>query len=113
MREAAAALDAPPVPLKLGQTALWDRRFAVRLTRAPRGAGGVEVRALGPEGLRAVRRLGLAEPEGPKLVLPALPALWAGRVLVAAPHFGTVSPDYGFSADLAVHMPLSGRPFAS
>lgn len=97
-RELAAALHAPPLILRPGESGVWDGRFAVSLVKAPRGAGALEVRALGAEGLARLKASGAALPEAPKALLPALPALWKGTVLVAAPHFGTVAPAYQLDA---------------
>jgi tRNA(Ile)-lysidine synthase len=104
MREASAALKAAPLSIVLGESGIWDGRFNVCLTRSPRRVRDLQVRALGADGLRQLRQLGLSEPEGPKAMLPSLPALWQGERLVAAPHFGTepigVDPDYGLSVEI-------------
>jgi hypothetical protein len=95
--------------LKRGEQGVWDGRFRVTLAHAPkRNIAKMEVRALGPQGVSALRALGLEEPAGaPKAAFPALPGLWNGTVLVAAPHFGTVSPSYRLEA-----VPLASGLFA-
>ncbi|HEY4344090.1 MAG TPA: tRNA lysidine(34) synthetase TilS [Parvibaculum sp.] len=94
LREAAASLGAAPLRLKTGESGIWDGRFVVSLSAAPKRAGGIEIRSLGSEGLAALKAQGLDAPAGVKSALPALPALWKGTALLAAPHFGTVDPAY-------------------
>lgn len=91
MREPGPALDAPPLVLGAGEAGVWDRRFSVRLVRAPRRFGAVEVRALGTEGLAKLKAEGLAMPpayRGPKAALAALPGLWQGPRLIGTPFMG-------------------------
>jgi tRNA(Ile)-lysidine synthase len=109
LRETSAALAAAPLALKPGGSGVWDGRFRMTLAHAPkRNIAGTEVRALGPQGVAALRALGLEGPAGaPKAAFPALPGLWKGAVLVAAPHFGTVSPSYRLEA-----IPLASGLFA-
>ncbi|MFQ6018168.1 MAG: hypothetical protein ACE5KF_08220, partial [Kiloniellaceae bacterium] len=82
---------APELPVRAGQSVLWDGRFEIELGRragAVRGrltlgplaaAGGAELRAAGSEPLKW--RI-------PAPARPALPALRDGRGLVAVPHLG-------------------------
>ncbi len=108
IREAAAAMKAEPVSVKRAQPVLWDGRFIVTLKRRPKGAGSLVVRALGMEGLRALASLAPEAPLAPKAALPALPALWEGDKLVAAPHFGTIDPDYVLKAEIRRHGLFAG-----
>ena len=97
-RETSAALKAASVTLTSGASALWDGRFSVSLKARPKSKTIYEVRALGPDGLKAVRALKLPEPQIPKSALPTLPALWEGKRLVAAPHVAFQDGDAGFMA---------------
>ncbi|HCX67579.1 MAG TPA: hypothetical protein DHK64_08580, partial [Rhodobiaceae bacterium] len=90
-REVAAALKSPSLSLKQGGQGLWDERFHVSLVKAPRGQP-VEVRALGAEGLAALRAAKTALPAVPSAVLQALPGLWQSDELLAAPQLGTLRP---------------------
>lgn len=98
-RETAAAKKAPTLALKAGEEALWDGRFHIRLGKAPRGSL-LEVRALGEEGLAALRASDVALPAVPSAILQALPGLWRDGTLVAAPHLGT----FGRGVDAAVSL---------
>lgn len=98
-REVAAALKSPSLSLKQGGQGLWDERFHVSLVKAPRGQC-VEVRALGTEGLAALRAAKMALPAVPSAVLQALPGLWQGDKLLAAPQLGTLRP--GVEAHVAL-----------
>jgi tRNA(Ile)-lysidine synthase len=98
VRETAASLAARPVALKIGESGFWDGRFTVSLSSAPKRAGRVEVRALGAGGLAALKTRGFDAPAAPKSALPALPGLWKGAALLAAPHFGTVDPAWRLEA---------------
>ena len=82
LREAARA--APPLSLKPGMSALWDRRFA--LTLSATSPGPITV---GPLGTTGVAELGHALGEDnplPRLVFPVLPAVWDNEGLAAVPH---------------------------
>lgn len=98
VRERRAALDAAPLTLKPGERGVWDGRFAVLLVSAPKQAKPLEVRALGPEGVAVLMAARQALPDAPKAALPALPGLWAGGKLLAAPHFGWLTQGYAFEA---------------
>lgn len=111
LRETSASLAAAPLALKRGGSGVWDGRFRVTLAHAPKRsiAKIMEVRALGPQGVSALRALGLEGPaDAPRAAFPALPGLWNGAKLLAAPHFGTVSPSYRLEA-----APLAGGLFAA
>jgi tRNA(Ile)-lysidine synthase len=83
LREVARA--APPLSLAPGMSALWDRRFAATL--APTAPGPVTIGALGATGAAALGR-GVIDSSNylPRLVYPALPALWDEAGLLAVPH---------------------------
>jgi len=76
---------AAPLALSLepGTSALWDGRFKVSASRRLRAP--VEVRALGAEGWRDVRRSG-PYPGMPGRVGPSCISFWRGGELLAAPH---------------------------
>lgn len=97
-REASAAFAAAPVTLTSGASALWDGRYSVALGARPKSKTQFTVRALGTDGLRTIRAMKLAEPQIPKSALPALPSLWAGGRLVAAPHVAFQDAPAVFSA---------------
>lgn len=91
MRELAAALKAEPLSLRAREEGLWDGRYHVALLKAPRGER-LAVHALGQAGLAALAAHDIAIPEVPKTALFALPGLWRGGALAAAPHLGTLDP---------------------
>ena len=103
LRETARA--APALLLAPGMAGIWDKRFAVRLPAA--AAGPVTIGALGAAGVAALgRRLGERNPL-PRLVYPALPAVWDDAGLVAVPHLSWRRPT-------AEHLPeLAFRPTVS
>ncbi|MEZ5826935.1 MAG: tRNA lysidine(34) synthetase TilS [Hyphomicrobiales bacterium] len=74
----------PEVTLKPGERTLWDNRFRIALGK---GSGPITVRALGDEGLRALKERE-ALPEVPRLAARALPACWRGSRLLGLPVFG-------------------------
>lgn len=90
-RELAAAQKATPLILKTGGEGLWDGRFKVRLVRARRGSR-LDVRALGADGLGALKAAGIVLPAAPRSAFLALPGLWHGDRLVSSPHLGTLEP---------------------
>lgn len=100
-REVAAARKAPPLVLKAGGEGLWDGRFHVRLGKAPRGAS-FEVRALGEEGLSALRAAKIALPSVPSAILQSLPGFWRDGALAVAPHLGTLARSVEAAASLRV-----------
>lgn len=88
--------DLPTLDLKAGESALWDRRFHVRLGAAGLGtvhppATPVAVRALGAEVYARLRRR-YAALSCPAAAAASLPSFWANGELLAVPHFGTVAP---------------------
>ncbi|ABS63739.1 tRNA(Ile)-lysidine synthetase [Parvibaculum lavamentivorans DS-1] len=90
-RELEAAKKSPAIILKAGEEGLWDRRFDIRLKKAPRGAV-YEVRALGSNGLAALKAAGIPLPKGQRSILLPLPGLWREGRLAIAPHLGTLDP---------------------
>lgn len=72
--------------LACAPSALWDGHWRLTAAAALPLADGLELRALGPEGLLQCpewRETGLPRP-----VLEASPAVWSGEVLIAAPAAG-------------------------
>ena len=100
LRELSAAQAAPDLAFKPSQSGVWDGRFTVTLLKAPGRRGSLLVRALGSEAVRALVAAGASPPEGPKASFPALPGLWDGARLVAAPHFGMAERGYVFEAGI-------------
>lgn len=100
LRELSAALDASDLELKASQSGVWDGRFTVTLLKAPGRRGSLLIRALGSDAVRGLVAAGASFPEGPKASFPALPGLWDGARLVAAPHFGMVKRGYALEAGL-------------
>ena len=86
LRETAAA--SAPVRVEPGACLLWDRRFAAQLS--PTAASGFTLGPLGHRGAAAVPRRAMDHHSGalPRLLLPALPALWDEEGLAAVPHLG-------------------------
>lgn len=93
-RELAAARTAAPLALSPGGEGVWDGRFRVFLAAAPARRGGYRVDLLGAEGLKTLRAEGVALPDAPSQVLAAMPALFAGKRLIAAP-FGEAAAGIG------------------
>jgi len=103
------------LPLAPGGTALWDGRFAVKLSRsgsAPprRRVASLEVRALGAAGWRALRdteaeAAGRALPNAARLTLPAL---WDLEGVCSVPHLKFLRP--GLPAVPAVALDAVFRP---
>jgi len=100
LRELSAAQATSDLVLKTSQTGVWDGRFTVTLLKAPGRRGSLSVRALGSEAVRDLVASGATPPEGPKASFSALPGLWDGAKLVAAPHFGMVKRGYAFEAGI-------------
>ena len=75
----------PVLTLRPGERALWDNRFRIEL-----GAGSsapITVRALGEEGLQALKdRAGLPV-SMPRIAARTLPACWRGKTLICLPDF--------------------------
>lgn len=74
----------PVLALAAGAFALWDGRFMVDVGAGLEGS--VEVRALGPEGVAELRRLG--RDIRPARPFRLVPSFWRGGRLVAAPPAG-------------------------
>jgi tRNA(Ile)-lysidine synthase len=88
LRELAAACA--PVRIEPGTRLVWDRRIAADLPgTAPRGC---MLGYLGQSGANANER---SDGDLPRLVHPALPALWDGEGLAAVPHLGYRRPGVG------------------
>ena len=83
LREAARV--APPLTLVPGAEGLWDKRFAARVPASARASWTIG--ALGEAGAEMLGRDAVG-PDNPlpRLVYPALPAIWDGEGLAAVPH---------------------------
>lgn len=103
-REVAAALQAAPLSLRKGEEGVWDGRFRLRLAKAPRGLS-LDVRALGQEGLHALKEANIVLPKMPAAVLQPLPGLWQGSELMAAPHLGALRPGVEVTVSLCRRLP--------
>lgn len=93
--EAALAREAGTTPLKPGDSVLWDRRFLIALADAP---AMLEVRHLGPDGVKAVGKKAALPPVEPHLIAATTPGLWRGTKLLAAPLLGFHAADVAVSA---------------
>lgn len=98
IREASAAMKAPPLLLHPGESGVWDGRFLVALERAPGKRAVYAVRMLGAEAARQLVKLGHLPPEGPKLGWASCPALWQDGHLLAAPNFAMSAKAVAFKA---------------
>ena len=111
LRETARA--EPPLTLAPGMSALWDRRFAARLS--PAAPAPLNLGFLGSDGVAALGHDAIAADNPlPRLIFPALPA-WrdaAGEV-VAAPYIGLRRATAAGVAALVFRpaVPLSGVGF--
>ncbi|MDQ7246503.1 tRNA lysidine(34) synthetase TilS [Dongia sedimenti] len=78
------------IPAEPGLRALWDGRFEVTLLPESPPLSGLTIARLGEAGLRQLGRLGhgLAGCGIPEPARKALPALWQGDRLIAAPLLG-------------------------
>jgi tRNA(Ile)-lysidine synthase len=74
----------PSVTLGAGATTLWDGRFRIEIGAGFKGS--VEVRALGPAGVGALRRLGLEV--RPARAFRLVASFWRGDRLLAVPPAG-------------------------
>jgi tRNA(Ile)-lysidine synthase len=116
-RELAAV--APPFPLPLGETIVWDGRFAIARSGREVRPRRLQVAALGEEGYRAVlaRRPDLRAHPIPALARPVLPAIWpAGtprRSPVAVPHldYRQGNPQVSVGIDFVPIHALAGSRF--
>src|SRR5262245_37899462 len=93
--EAALVRDAAVRMLRPGETAIWDRRFLVTVAEAP---GPLQLRPLGPEGVKAVGKAAALPPVEPSLIAATTPGLWRAGRLVAAPALGFRIGDVTVSA---------------
>lgn len=85
--EGALLKENPCLTLARGETALWDRRYEVSIPKtAP--VGGFEIRALGPQGLKAAGRSATLPGVEPRRIAVASPAIWQDQHLVSAPLLG-------------------------
>ena len=118
-RETRAARDF--LRLWPGRSALWDRRFAVRLARRPAPSKGSNftVARLGGAGWRQVVSLrpDLRASAIPYVARGVLPALWDLDGVAEVPHLGFVRPDHlfdgagAFAATFRPARPLASAPF--
>ena len=95
----------PTLTLEPGMQACWDGRFLVRA--GPGLAAGVQVRALGEEGLRGLRPLVAMPSRVPAGALRMLPGFWRGAGLIAVPSLGFWAEE-GLQCELAATFPLPG-----
>jgi hypothetical protein len=93
--EAALARDVAATSLKPGDSVLWDRRFLIALADAP---VTLEVRHLGPDGVKALGKVAALPPVEPHLIAATTPGLWRGTKLLAAPLLGFHAADVAVSA---------------
>jgi tRNA(Ile)-lysidine synthase len=115
------ARDLSPLALRPNETALWDCRFRVALTTAAGGEAipvGLFVAALGEAGYRMIKDEIAPERRAlvPAPARPSVPALWDGRRVIAAPHFGFRREGFenlGFRAEFAPRWPLFARSSGS
>lgn len=70
-----AAIDPTPIIVKAGQTAVWDRRFVVKVSK--KMAANVRITPLGAEGAQALRDKGVKLPKLPAKILHGLPCVRA------------------------------------
>lgn len=92
------------LPLKPGTSGVWDGRWRVRLSDAAPDA--VTVRALGPAG----RKLGVPERIGETDGIAAVPGIFCGEGLVAAPAFGHfAAPEWRACVAVDFAAPPPGR----
>lgn len=90
------AVDAAVIPIRPGQTVMWDNRFCVELTRSgeagmsekPDSFRGYSVRPLGEDGWRTIRDQ--VQTKLPYEIRLGLPSLWLGEEVRAVPHLGVV-----------------------
>jgi tRNA(Ile)-lysidine synthase len=77
----------PVTRLRPGEKALWDNRFRIELGAAE--SEPILVKALGEQGLRALREREALPPSLPRPAGRALPACWRGKVLLGLPRLGS------------------------
>jgi tRNA(Ile)-lysidine synthase len=93
-REEAAVVHA--LIVEPGRVGLWDDRFEITVPRTAKAA--VEVRPLGPGGLKAAGNVAQLPPVESRRIAAALPAMWRNSRLVAAPLIGFAGDEPGISA---------------
>jgi tRNA(Ile)-lysidine synthase len=104
LRETARAM--PPLSLVPGASALWDRRFAAKLPASAREP--VTVGQLGTAGVAELPRGTVAGDNPlPRLVYPALPAVWDEAGLAAVPALSWRRATAGCVAELAFRPAVS------
>ncbi len=81
--EAALAKEDPIQRLEPGTRCIWDRRFEVALSEKAKAA--LDIRRLGPSGLKSLGQLSTPPPIEPRRIAAALPAAWRDDALIAAP----------------------------
>jgi tRNA(Ile)-lysidine synthase len=105
--ETALAKEDPVLHLKRGERGLWDRRYLVALD-GEAGEGEFEVRRLGPAGLKAAGTKASLPQVEPHRIGAAVPALWQGERLAAAPLLGFSATEPRFSARFVALSRLTG-----
>lgn len=80
----------PELKLCPGERTLWDNRFAIELGATEKAP--IIVRALGEEGLRALKDREAMPLSLPRPAARALPACWRGTRLLCLPDFGQDEP---------------------
>ncbi len=73
----------PVLKLRPGERMLWDNRFRIELGRG--ASQPITIKALGEEGLRALKERETLPPALPRLAARALPACWRGERLLGLP----------------------------
>ncbi|MBP6014831.1 MAG: tRNA lysidine(34) synthetase TilS [Alphaproteobacteria bacterium] len=81
--EAALAKEDPIEQLEPGTRRIWDRRFEIALSQKAKAP--LEVRRLGPSGLKSAGKLAALPPIEPRRIAAALPAVWREGALIATP----------------------------
>lgn len=84
--EAALAKEDPVERLEPGARRVWDHRFEIVLSEKARAP--LEIRRLGPSGLKAAGKVAILPPIEPRRIAAALPAAWRDGALIAAPLIG-------------------------
>lgn len=81
----------PELKLRPGERTVWDNRFAIELAAAE--TAPIIVRALGEEGVRALKEREAMPASLPRPAAQALPACWRGTRLLCLPDFGEDESD--------------------
>ena len=84
--ESLLAKEDPIATLEPGASCVWDRRFALTLSRS--AAGPLDVRRLGPAGLKKAVEAAAMPAIEPRRIAAALPGFWSGTRLISAPSIG-------------------------